>query len=391
MHIALVHMRHAHTGGTERYLHALAAHLAAAGHAVTIVCRRHKAAPHEAVRFAVLHPLAFSSAHRMVTFAKAVEQHIRHTHYDVVFGLGKTWSQDVLRLGGGCYQTYLDRTSHAPGQRWRRRFGVGWYKIRQSLAIEARALAPGAYVRLITNSHMVKHDVMRRYGSPAEQITVIPNGVDLARFHPSHHTGSSARLRQQCGFEAEHVVVLFLGTGYYRKGLDRLLEVFPVLLRERPETRLLVVGYDTDIQRWKTRVHQRGLAAQVCFLGGRRDPEVCYGASDVYVLPTRYDPFANATLEALATGVPVITTSTNGGCEAIVPGVHGVVLPDTDASQPLLQALVQWTARAQLQQAAPMARAQAERYSVTRELQASTAVLMEVATLKHVKTTLTSC
>jgi UDP-glucose:(heptosyl)LPS alpha-1,3-glucosyltransferase len=260
---------------------------------------------------------------------------------------------------------------------------VGWYKSRQTLAIEARALAPGAYVRLITNSAMVKHDVMRRYGSPAEQISVIPNGVDLARFHPRHRTGASARLRQQCGFAAEHVVLLFLGTGYYRKGLDRVLEVFPALLRQRPEIRLLVVGYDTDLQRWQTRVHHRGLAAQVCFLGGRRDPEVCYGASDLYVLPTRYDPFANATLEALATGVPVITTNTNGGCEVIVPGVHGVVLPDTDTLQPLLHALLQWTARAQLQQGTQVARAQAERYSAARELQASTAVLMEVAALKQ--------
>jgi UDP-glucose:(heptosyl)LPS alpha-1,3-glucosyltransferase len=319
----------------------------------------------------------------MVTFAKAVEHHVRHTPYDIVFGLGKTWSQDVLRLGGGCYQTYLDHTYRPPGQRLRRRFGVGWYKTHQTLAIEARALTPGAYVRLITNSAMVKHDVMRRYGSPAEHITVIPNGVDLARFHPRHRTASSARLRQQCGFEAAHVVLLFLGTGYYRKGLDRVLEVLPALLCQRPEVRLLVVGYDTDLQRWKTRVHQRGLAAQVCFLGGRRDPEVCYGASDLYVLPTRYDPFANATLEALATGVPVITTNTNGGCEVIVPGVHGVVLPDTDAPQPLLHALLQWTARAQLQQGAQVVRAQAERYSVARELQASTAVLMEVAALKH--------
>jgi UDP-glucose:(heptosyl)LPS alpha-1,3-glucosyltransferase len=383
VHIALVHMRHAHTGGTERYLHALAVHLAEAGHTVTIICRRHEAAPHAAVRFAVLRPLAFSSVHRMVTFARAVEHHVRHTHYDVVFGLGKTWSQDVLRLGGGCYQTYLDRTSRPPGQRWRRRFGVGWYKSRQTLAIEARALAPGFYRRIITNSDMVKRDVMSRYGSPAEQITVIPNGVDLARFHPRHRTGSSATLRQQCGFEAEHVVLLFLGTGYYRKGLDRVLKVFPALLRERPETRLLVVGYDANLPRWKTRVSRCGLAAQVCFLGGRRDPEVCYGASDLYVLPTRYDPFANATLEALATGVPVITTRTNGGCEVIVAGVHGAVLPDTDAPQPLLQALLHWTGRTQLQRGAQVVRTQAERYSAERELQASTAVLMEVAALKR--------
>jgi UDP-glucose:(heptosyl)LPS alpha-1,3-glucosyltransferase len=383
MRLALVHMRHARTGGTERYLHALAAHLAELDHTVTIVCRRHEEAPHAAVRFVELRPVALGSVHRMLTFARAVEHHIRQADYDVVFGLGKTWSQDVLRLGGGCYQTYLDLTYRTPGQRLRRHFGMGWYKTRQTLAIEGRALAPGAYIRLITNSDMVKHDVMARYGSPADKITVIPNGVDLERFHPRHRTGMGAELRRRCGFEAGHVVLVFLGTGYYRKGLDRMLAVLPALLHERPATRLLVVGYDTEVSQWQARVHRCGLAAQVCFLGGRRDPEVCYGAGDLYVLPTRYDPFANATLEALATGLPVITTHTNGGCEVIVSGVQGAVIPNSDAPQPLLQALLQWTDRRQLQQGAQAARLQAEGYSVTRELQASTAVLMEVAALKQ--------
>jgi glycosyltransferase involved in cell wall biosynthesis len=182
---------------------------------------------------------------------------------------------------------------------------------------------------------------------------------------------------------AEHVVLVFLGSGYYRKGLDRLLDVLPGLLQTRPETRLLVVGDDADLPQWRARVHRRGLTTQVCFLGRRGDPEVCYGAGDLYVLPTRYDPFANATLEALATGLPVITTNTNGGCEVIVPGVHGTVLPNTDTSQPLLQALLQWTERTQLQCGAAAARMQAERYSIGRELQASTTLLTEVVALKQ--------
>jgi UDP-glucose:(heptosyl)LPS alpha-1,3-glucosyltransferase len=112
---------------------------------------------------------------------------------------------------------------------------------------------------------MVKCDVMARYGSPAEKITVVPNGVDLERFHPRHRSGAGAVLRRQCGMAAEHVVLVFLGTGYYRKGLDRLLDVLPVLLQTRPETRLLVVGDDADLSQWQARVHRRGLTAQVCF------------------------------------------------------------------------------------------------------------------------------
>ena len=101
MRIALTHLRHAKTGGTERYLDRLAAFLAARGHAPTIVCRSHAAAPHPAVRFEVLHGLALGGAWRTWSFARAVERHLRAREYDLVFGLGRTWCQDVLRLVAG--------------------------------------------------------------------------------------------------------------------------------------------------------------------------------------------------------------------------------------------------------------------------------------------------
>jgi UDP-glucose:(heptosyl)LPS alpha-1,3-glucosyltransferase len=382
MKIALVHMRHAATGGTERYLNQLAAHLALLDHHVTIVCRRHEAPPHPTVRFAVLHPVALGSTQRMWAFARAVERHVAQASYDVVFGLGKTWTHDVIRLGGGCHQTYLERTHAAARRVCVRHLGTGWLRNRLALTIEARALAPGAYMRVLTNSEMVKRDVMHRYSIPRDKITVIHNGVDLERFHPRHRIGAGAMLRRACGFQAEHTVVVFLGTGYHRKGLDRLLEVFPVLLRQRPAARLLVIGYDSGLERWQARAKHLGLQAQVCFLGGRRDPEVCYSAGDLYVLPTRYDPFANSTLEALASGLPVITTTTNGGCEVLEHNIHGAILRDADDTEALLQALLQWTERARLQHGAQAARARAERHGIMHELEASTNVLLEVVAKK---------
>jgi UDP-glucose:(heptosyl)LPS alpha-1,3-glucosyltransferase len=383
MKIALVHMRHARTGGTERYLNHLAAYLASLGHGVAIVCRRHEEPPHSAVRFEALRPFALGSAHRMWAFSMAVERHVAQTDYDIVFGLGKTWTHDVIRLGGGCHQTYLDLTQQASRGRFGRYIGKSWLKNHLALTIEARALASDAYTCVITNSMMVKRDVMARYGTPASKITVIHNGVDLERFHPRRRTDSGAMLRCESGFHADHVVVLFLGTGYRRKGLDRLLAVFPALLRERPEARLLVVGYDSDLKRWKARATHLGIEAQVRFLGGRRDPEVCYGAGDLYVLPSRYDPFANSTLEALASGMPVITTDTNGGCEVMEHGVHGAVLKGTDDDGALLRALLQWTDRARLRQGAHAARSRAEHHSLGHELERSAAVLIEVMATKQ--------
>jgi UDP-glucose:(heptosyl)LPS alpha-1,3-glucosyltransferase len=382
MRIALVHMRHATTGGTERYLNDLAVYLAEQGHDVTIVCRRHEAARHAAVRFTVLRPFSLGRAHRMIAFAQAVSTHVKQVSYDVVFALGKTWSHDVIRLGGGCHQTYLEQTAPATVGAAVRRYSTAWLRNRCALALEGRALASGACGHVITNSTMVKNDVVTRYQLPDDKVTVIPNGVDLNRFHPRHRLAAGAALRQQCGWTADHLVLVFLGTGYGRKGLDRLLDVLPALVEQRPRVRLVVVGHDAHLGRWRERVRRLRLEPHVRLLGGRRDPEACYGAGDLYVLPTRYDPFANATLEALACGLPVITTSANGGSEVIEDGVHGTVLQAHQGHGALLQALLMWTDLDRLKRGVAEARAQAERYSVRRELQASTAVLMQVGEAK---------
>ncbi|UCE84694.1 MAG: glycosyltransferase family 4 protein [Deltaproteobacteria bacterium] len=382
MRIALVHMRHAGTGGTERYLNHLAAHLAEAGHEVCIVCRRHEAPPHPAVRFVVLRGPALTRAGRMWTFAKAVERHVRRTPYDVVYGLGKTWSHDVVRLGGGCHATYLERAHAATLRPHERLLRGGAWKQRLALVIERRAVTRAAHV--IVNSGMVKRDVMQRYAIPGERIAVIPNGVDLARFRPDPERG--AALRRACGFGPEHAVVLFLGTGYGRKGLDRVLDAFAALLHPRPQARLLVVGYDSAAARFERQAKRLGVQAAVRFLGGRRDAEGCYAAADLYVLPTRYDPFANTTLEALAAGVPVITSDANGAAELISTGVEGAVLPEPISAGALCDALVDFLDPERAKARSEAARRLAERHSIERCMEASAQVLAEIASLRGAST-----
>jgi UDP-glucose:(heptosyl)LPS alpha-1,3-glucosyltransferase len=344
--VALVHMRHRGTGGTERYMNELAAHLARAGHATTIVCRSHEAAPHPDVRFAVLRSPAVGGAWRMWAFARDVERYVAgaRADHDVVLGLGKTWTHDVLRMGGGCHATYVELAHRDTLRGLEPLVRGGHLKNRLALAIERRALAPGAYRRVIVNSRMVRDDVMRRHAVPADAIDVIYNGVDLERFRPERRATDGARWRTEAGLPERAFVLLFLGTGYGRKGLDRVLEALPAVRAARPDLVLAVVGYDSRKAYWEREAERLGVGQAVRFLGGRRDPEACYAGSDLYVLPTRYDPFANSTLEALASGLPVVTTTTNGGCELVVDGRHGAVVdPEADPAA-LVRALLEWSA-----------------------------------------------
>ena len=378
MHIALVHLKHANSGGVEAYLTNLARYLAKAGHDVSIVCNRHAEVPHPAVRFVRLRPFHLGGATKLWAFAKAVEHHVAAVRYDIVYGLGKTWSHDLIRMGGGCHQTFLDLVGGLDRQGFPPPIHL-WLRDRVALAIEARSVSPANCRLVITNSEMVKRDVCARHGLSPDRVTVIHNGVDGERFHPRHREGAGAQLRQNCGFSASDQVALFLGSGYARKGLDLILQAFPALLQRRPTAKLMVVGYDSSVGRYQEQVRRRGIEQAICFLGGRSDVAACYGAADLYVLPTRYDPFANSTLEALATGLPVITSDSNGGSEVVTPGSAGEVIAYRDLALKLGEAMFTWTDPQRLEASRGPARQAAEQHPLQEKMRLATEQLLALA------------
>jgi UDP-glucose:(heptosyl)LPS alpha-1,3-glucosyltransferase len=228
---------------------------------------------------------------------------------------------------------------------------------------------------------MVRRDVIARYGLDPARVVLIYNGVDLERFRPDLKATAGAELRRALGFLPNQLVVLFLGTGYGRKGLAELLDAFPALLSHRADARLIVAGYDSSRAAFEDQARRLHIDEAVRFLGGRSDPEACYAAADLYVLPTLYDPFANSTLEALASGLPVITTTDNGGGE-ILTSVAGAVLPRERArgeNGALASELVAWSDRERLRAAGVAARKLAEAHGQERTVRESTRVLEECA------------
>lgn len=371
-------MRHARVGGTERFLNAIASHLAQQGHEVVIVCRRHVQSPHPDVRFEVLHGFALGSAWRAWGFARAVERHVQTAGYDLVFALGKTWSHDLLRSGGGCHQTYIDRAHRFVKTPLERALGVGALKNRAALAIEQRAMAPDGARRIIAISEMVKRDIIERHGFPAERVEVIYNGVDTERFRPELRASAGAELRASLGWNDDHIVTLFLGQGYGRKGLSRLFSAIAPLAEKRAELRVAVVGREHRQAEWERQAAALGLGDRVVFLGERSDPETCFAASDLYVLPTHYDAFAFSVLEALATGLAVITTDQAGACE-LLSEAEGRVVGADGPYEELTAALQVWLDKDRLAAAVVPARALAERHTMERTLEHTSRVIADVA------------
>jgi len=318
-------------GGVER----VAQGLAAAGDEVHVVARRTAPAPASSpgpgIRVHRAPAPAFWQPLRVLAFSRAAARHTATLGCDVVHSFSRTRHQDVYRAGGGSHADYLERRHGATRAR------VARLSPRHAvlLGIE-RAVFASPHQLVQCNSEMVRDEIARRYGVPDERLVVIPNGVDLERFHPRRRASEGARLRVDMHV-SPGAVWLFAGSGWRRKGLDTALRAMATASDRTAE--LWVAGRDAPGP-WRRLADRVGVGGRVRFLGPRSDLEAVCAAADLLLLPTRYDAFANVCLEAAAAGLPVVTSAANGAARALGEGAAVVDDPeDADAFAARLDAL----------------------------------------------------
>lgn len=285
MKIALVHRRYTTNGGTERYLVGFAGHLVAAGHEVVVLANevREDLRAQPGVRFVHLPMLRPGPFLKLPSLWMSATRALGRESWDAIMGFGRTGGHHLFRAGGGSHLDALHRTR--PIARWLS--PADWLEV----ALDRRAVRSARIV--IANSELGARGLRADYGAP--RVEVVYNGVDGGRFRPDPEV--RRQVRAELG--AQGPVALFLGNGFRRKGLDLAIAALP------PAWTLWVAGGDRP---WRA-------PANVRFLGSQRNPERLLQACDVMVLPTRYDPFANTCLEAMACGVPTLTTTANGAAE----------------------------------------------------------------------------
>src|SRR5947208_16430480 len=184
--------------------------------------------------------------------------------------------------------------------------------------------------RVIANSAMVRDEIVRYYGFADDAIDLIRNGVRVSDFGPAPRRRAAARAQLRIG--PDEIAVLFLGSGWERKGLRFAIAAI-AKLRDQ-QMRLLVAG------RGNERKYRTG---GVTFLGEIEDVRLPLAAGDIFILPTLYDPFSNASLEAMAAGLPVVTTRANGCSEIIEERIHGSIVDRADNIAALDEALRFWS------------------------------------------------
>ena len=296
-------------------------------------CEGSASATTQSVAQLILKPRGLWPASRDARFAAAVTKHLASCQYDFVV------SQTLVT---GCNLFFAQEGVHAEWRAQQRRVTSGFSQLiaafhprhRHRLAAE-RAMYESTTLRaVICNSQMVKADIQRHFDIDAAKLRVILSGVDSTVFHPGLREIHRAETRKALRIPKAAPVALFVGSGFERKGLIGFLmgladqEGHGPLTRE--SVRGIVVGHDKHLVRFQSFADQLGLSDRVTFVGGVDDVKPFYAAADVFVLPTLYDPLPNACLEAMACGLPTITSTGSGAAELISNGVEGFVVDALD-------------------------------------------------------------
>ncbi len=341
MRIALIRRRYTPFGGAERYTAAVAEGLVVRGHKVHLFAERW-VGEGDAMSRIQFHRVAVGpgpSFLRVLAFAARAARAVAREHYDAIVSFERTLRQDVYRAGDGCHREWLLR--RAPAIAPARRALMRANPLHATyLWLEGRIFRDPCCRLIIANSQRGRDEIVRHYGTDLGRIAVLLTGVDLEAYHPRRRAERRAAVRGSLGVGSGEMVLLFVGSGFERKGLGPLLRAIDLLRRDAGQLplRLLVAGRRE--LRYERACRRLGLADRVTFLGGAHDVADLYAAADAFILPSLYDPFSNACLEAMASGLPAITSRANGTSELIEDGVEGFVLEDPTDTGAIAKAIL---------------------------------------------------
>ena len=357
--IGFVRRRFARGGGAEAYLKRLAQGVTERGHSATLYTAEDW--PPNEWKFGRIIRLEAKSA---TDFADKMELSRRTSDCDLLMSLERIWRCDVYRAGDGVHRAWLRRRAEMAGPFQKIREFLN-RKHAQTLALERSLFARGGAGLVIANSQMVKEEITAFYGFPGEKIDVVYNGVPVGVFR--RDDTSRAKIRKTLGLQEKDVAVLFAGSGWERKGLRLALAAIEA---SGSEMRLLVAGRG-DARKFHS--------SRVQFLGVVEEMAPLYGAADIFLLPTIYDPFSNACLEALAAGLPVITTRANGFSEIMTNGVHGTTLEKTNDVAEVADALRFWSDPVRRAASQHTCNQLANRFDISANVEQTLRILFQIA------------
>jgi len=320
MKIAIIRKKYIFHGGAEVIFQDLLHLLVQAGHEIHIFAIRWEASDtSKNIYFHKVPAITFNSFLRDLSFAifsfLLLKKH--NKEFDIIQSHDKTLYQDICFISDGCHIEFLK-------QRLKRKGFFGKSAIILNpyhwliLMIERLIFKRHIFKKIIAVSKLVKNNIIDNYHVNGNDIIVIYHKVDINRFHPDNRTRYRDEIRTKYSIGKDDFVALFVGSGFERKGVEFLIKAVEFI----PESVTVLIAGKGSEKRFKKYSRRQ----RVIFCGPQKDVEKFYAASDVFILPSVYEPFGLVYLEALASGLPIITTKLSGGAEIIQDGIQGFII-----------------------------------------------------------------
>jgi UDP-glucose:(heptosyl)LPS alpha-1,3-glucosyltransferase len=331
MKIAVVIPKYGLVGGAESFAYELTERLAERNgfeiHVFANQWRRGKAP----ITFHKVPILRFPRFLRQISFAFFSNKRIHLKGFDLVHSHDRIFQMDLFTMHGIPHKTWIKKA---------RRKQLSLYD-RSMAWVEKKGINSLDLPIILPVSSLVKDELIRLYDIPESRLRVIHPGISKDRFSALDPEACRYDVRRRHNLSLNDIVVLFVGMNFDIKRLDLVFKsVADSIGRESQDSKLkvLVVGKGRK-KRYLALAHELGIPDRVIFAGVTREVEKYYLASDIFAMPSKFDTFGLAVLEAMTAGLPVIITQRVGARDLIDPGVNGCILGDDPSSFDLSEKL----------------------------------------------------
>jgi len=323
--LAIIRQRYTPQGGAERFLEGALEALLERNVAITMYTREWPQTKLQLIEPRIINPFYAGRIWRDWGFARQVRKEVIASKVNLVQSLDLVLACDIYRPVDGIHATWLEERLRDASPILRARVAMSpWH--RYMLSMERRLFASPWLRSVLCSSNMVRDDVMSRFGLPEQRVPVLYNAVDSNVFSPALAVHRE-RIRAKYKIPLDAVVYLLVGSGFRRKGVPAAIEALAQLA---PPAHLLIVGEDRRLDDYKQIARDHNVRDRVTFAGFQNDVAPYYGACDAFVLPAIYDAFPDAAMEALACGLPAVTSTRSGAAEIVTEADAGFVCDSRD-------------------------------------------------------------
>jgi UDP-glucose:(heptosyl)LPS alpha-1,3-glucosyltransferase len=305
MDIAIIRRSYQQFGGAERFISRLASSLSNKSIDTHLFTENWQSTDSNFKSIERIKVSGLSRSARAEDFRESVCKILRRRRFSIVQSHERILGADIFRVGDGVHAAYISRVAAAStALKSFIRSKDPYHK--EIISLERRMVSE-TKTHFVANSALVKQDLLTFLDVPDDRISVIRNSVDTDHFTPASVNLKSTS-RMNLGVPSDQLVLCFVGSGFERKGLKAVLHS----LCQLKDVTLIIAGQDKNLGAFVSLAKSLGISRSVIFVGAKIDIRPVFWASDIFVLPSLYDPYPNAGLEALSCGLPVVCTKTVG-------------------------------------------------------------------------------